>query len=101
MTTFLELLIYIGVCFIDRRFTKINNQRIKQLWVNKQKDAYWRCNGKQNIVLLLQIVLVVSSMIMAFRGNYSRGVGMILIALLGDVLLWHYVWKIDRQPIRH
>ncbi len=101
MTTFLELLIYIGVCFIDHRFTKINNQRIKQLWVNKQKDAYWRCDDKQNTVLLLQIVLAVSSMIMAFRGDYSRGVGMILIALLGDVLLWHYVWKIACQPIRH
>lgn len=101
MATFLELLIYIGVCFIDHRFTKLNNQRIKQLWVNKQKDAYWRCNAKQNTVLLLQIVLVISSMIMAFRGDYSRGVGMILIDLLGDVLLWHYVWKITRQPIRH
>lgn len=101
MATFLELLIYIGVCFIDHHFTKLNNQWIKQLWVNKQKDAYWRCYTKQNTVLLLQIVLAVSSMIMAFRGDYSRGVGMMLIALLGDVLLWHYVWKIARQPIRH
>lgn len=34
---------------------------------------------------------------MALRGNYSRGIGMMLIALLGDVLLWHYIWKISRQ----
>lgn len=101
MATFLELLIYIGVCFIDHRFTKLNNQRITQLWVNKQVDAYWQCDDKENIVLLMQIVLAVLSMIMAVRGDYSRGVGMMLIALLGDVLLWHYVWKIARQPIRH
>lgn len=97
LATFFELLLYIGICFADHRFAKLNNQKIKQLWLNKQKDAFWQCDSKENIVLLSQLALAILSIIMALRGNYSRGIGMMLIALLGDVLLWHYIWKISRQ----
>lgn len=97
LETFSELLLYIGICFADHRFAKFNNQKIQQLWLNKQKDAFWQCDSKENIVLLSQLTLAILSIIMALRGNYSRGISMMLIALLGDVLLWHYVWKISRQ----
>lgn len=97
MATFLDLITYIGVCFIDRHFTKLNSEIIKRLWVNKRIDAYWQCDSRRDIVMLLQVGLTILSLIMAFCKDYSRSVSMIFLVLLGDVLLWHYVWKIDRQ----
>lgn len=47
--------------------------------------------------MLLQVGLTILSLIMAFCKDCSRSVSMIFLVLLGDVLLWHYVWKIDRQ----
>ncbi|MGJ3779048.1 hypothetical protein ACLOBQ_04615 [Limosilactobacillus mucosae] len=47
--------------------------------------------------MLLQVGLTILSLIMVFCKDYSRSVSMIFLVLLGDVLLWHYVWKIDRQ----
>lgn len=99
LTALLELLIYVFTCFVDHYFTKINEKMINDLWSNKQREAYWQCDSKRDVVILLQIFLTLLSLIMAFFKNYSRSVSMILIVLLGDILLWHYVWKTTRSAV--
>lgn len=99
LTALLELLIYVFTCFVDHYFTKINEKMINDLWSNKQREAYWQCDSKRDVVILLQIFLTLLSLIMAFLKNYSRSVSMILIVLLGDILLWHYVWKTTRSAV--
>lgn len=99
MTALLELLIYVSVCFVDHHLTKVNEKMINDLWSNKQREAYWQCVSKRDVVIVLQIFLTLLSLIMAFFKNYSRSVSMILIVLLGDVLLWHYVWKTAHSAV--